>query len=63
MLYANGIGPVSGRLNRYFTSKIINLVDVITLREEASRSELEALGIGKPEIIVSFRGNTADIFK
>ncbi|MEA4848516.1 MAG: polysaccharide pyruvyl transferase CsaB [Clostridiaceae bacterium] len=53
MLYANGIGPVSGRLNRYFTSKIINLVDVITLREEASRSELEALGIGKPEIIVT----------
>lgn len=53
MLYANGIGPVSRRINRYFTSKIINLVDVITLREEASRLELETLGIKKPEIIIT----------
>jgi len=53
MLYANGIGPVSRRTNRYLTSKIINLVDVITLREEASREELRALGIIKPAIIVT----------
>lgn len=53
MLYANGIGPVSRHSNRYFTSKAINLVDVITLREEASSLELEALGIKKPEIIVT----------
>lgn len=53
MLYANGIGPVKRDMNRRFTSKIVNLVDVITLREEASRLELEALGIRKPEIIVT----------
>lgn len=53
MLYANGIGPISRSSNRYFTSKIINLVDVITLREEASSLELAALGIKKPEIIVT----------
>lgn len=53
MLYANGIGPVSRSLNRYFTSKIINLVDVITLREEASGLELESLGVTKPKIIVT----------
>lgn len=53
MLYANGIGPVSRAVNRYFTSKIINLVDVITLREEASGLELESLGVRKPEIIVT----------
>jgi len=53
MLYANGIGPVSKRFNRYFTSKIINLVDIITLREEASSLELSALGIKKPEVIVT----------
>jgi len=53
MLYANGIGPVAGHINRYFTSKIINLVDVITLREEASGLELKALHITKPEIIVT----------
>ena len=53
MMYANGVGPISKSLNRYFTSKILNLVDVITLREEASGLELEALGIRKPEIIVT----------
>jgi len=53
MLYANGIGPVGRNINRYFTSRIINLVDVITLREEASGLELSALGIKKPEIIVT----------
>lgn len=53
MLYANGIGPVSRSFNRYFTSRIINLVDVITLREEASAIELSELGIKKPEIIVT----------
>jgi polysaccharide pyruvyl transferase WcaK-like protein len=35
------------------TSKIINLVDVVTLREESSAQELESLGIRKPEIIVT----------
>ncbi|HYE83292.1 MAG TPA: polysaccharide pyruvyl transferase CsaB [Clostridia bacterium] len=53
MLYANGIGPISGSSNRYFTSKIINLVDIITLREEASGLELQSLGVRKPEIIVT----------
>ncbi|MGE5632709.1 MAG: polysaccharide pyruvyl transferase CsaB [Caulobacteraceae bacterium] len=53
MLYANGIGPVYRKTNRYLTSKIINLVDTITLREESSKQELEALGIRKPEIIVT----------
>ncbi len=53
MLYANGIGPVTGGSNRYLTSKIINLVDIITLREEASGLELKALGVNKPEVIVT----------
>ena len=53
MLYANGIGPVTKKSNRYLTSKIINTVDMITLREEASKQELKALGIEKPEIVVT----------
>lgn len=53
MLYANGIGPVSRSLNRYFTSKVINRVDIITLREEASGLELKSLGVKKPEIHVT----------
>lgn len=53
MLYANGVGPITKSRNRYFTSKIINLVDMITLREEASSQELKSLGVTKPEIIVT----------
>ncbi len=53
MLYANGVGPIRKSLNRYFTSRIIDLVDVITLREQASGMELEALGVRKPQIIVT----------
>jgi len=53
MLYANGIGPVGKSTNRYFTSKIIDKVDIITLREEASGLELKSLGVKKPEIRVT----------
>lgn len=53
MLYANGIGPVSKSLNRYFTSKVIDRADIITLREEASSLELKSLGVTKPEILVT----------
>ncbi len=53
MLYANGIGPVRGKLNRMLTSRVINQVDVITLREEASRKELDSLDITRPEIAVT----------
>ena len=53
MLYANGIGPISRGFNRHFTAKILNLVDVITLREEASGLELESLGVKKPDILVT----------
>ena len=53
MLYANGIGPVGKSTNRYFTSKIIDKVDIITLREEASGLELKSLGVKKPEIHVT----------
>lgn len=37
MVYANGIGPIDGRMNRHFTRKILNRVDLITLRDESSR--------------------------
>jgi len=53
MLYANGIGPISRSSNRYFASKIMNLVDIITLREEASSLELKSLGVKNPEILVT----------
>lgn len=53
MLYANGIGPVDRKISRALTSRVIDRVDMITLREEASLQELKSLGITRPEIVVT----------
>jgi L-malate glycosyltransferase len=53
MLYSNGIGAVDKKANRLITSRIINTVDVITLREEKSLEELKSLNITKPQVFVT----------
>jgi polysaccharide pyruvyl transferase CsaB len=53
MLYANGIGPVSGALNRRLVKSVVNTVDVITLREKLSEADLRSIGVSKPDIIVT----------
>lgn len=53
MIYANGIGPINRQNNRNRTRKVINKVDVITLREDMSREELAELQIDKPRITVT----------
>ena len=52
MLYANGIGKIKSE-NMRRTAKILNKVDVITLREEISKKELEKLGVTAPEIYLT----------
>ena len=52
MLYANGIGPIKDR-NREITSKVLNCVDTITLREEESMKEIEVLGVQKPTVRIT----------
>ncbi len=53
MLYANGIGPVSGAFNRWLCKHIIDGVDLITLREPDSLEELKSMGITKTPCHVS----------
>ena len=53
MFYANGIGPLKKPTNRLLTKKIMNQVDVITLRESLSFEELKSLDIGKPRILLT----------
>jgi len=53
MFYASGIGPINKKFNRSITRKIINNVDVITLREKYSLNELKSLNINKPEIHIT----------
>lgn len=53
MLYANGIGPVVKRENRFLATKILNKIDLITLRDDNSDEELKKLGVTKPEIKIT----------
>lgn len=53
MLYANGIGPVNKLSNKKKTRDVLNKTDVITLREEDSKTFLEELGVLMPEIKVT----------
>ena len=53
MLYANGIGPISNKFNRFISAKILNSVDVITLRDDKSDEELKRLGVTKPEVVIT----------
>ncbi len=53
MLYANGIEPIKKYINRKITQKIMNRINLITLREADSLKELERLGISNPRIEVT----------
>lgn len=53
MLYANGIGPVTGKLNRKLVRMVVNRVDAITLREKLSEADLKNIGVKKPNMEVT----------
>ncbi len=53
MFYANGIGPLKKKLSRFLTKKIINRVDIITLREGMSFKELKSMDISNPRILLT----------
>lgn len=45
MLYANGVGPVNKQKNKELVAKILNKVDVITLRDEQSLDTVKSMGV------------------
>lgn len=53
MVYANGIGPVSAKANRRRVKKVLNQVDIITLREQQSLEELRAMGVANKNVEVT----------
>lgn len=53
MVYASGIGPINNKNNRRFARKVLNGVDLITLREPASFDELKALKVERPPVFVT----------
>ena len=53
MVYANGIGPINRRVNRYITRNVLNKVDLITLRDEDSRKFVEEIGVSNKNVYVT----------
>lgn len=53
MLYSNGIGPLNHVSSIKKTRKVLNKVDLITLRDENSKKVLEAAGVTKPKTLVT----------
>jgi polysaccharide pyruvyl transferase CsaB len=53
MVYAQGIGPINGRLNRMLTRCSLNGIAAVTVRDEESRDRLIEMLVRHPEIQVS----------
>ncbi len=53
MLYANGIGPIRKERNHKHISRVLNQVDLITLREPSSLEELKKYGVTVPKIRIT----------
>lgn len=53
MLYAQGIGPIYGKIARWCMRLIGNRMDMITVRDQDSVTELEKLQINNPPIEVT----------
>lgn len=50
--YAQGVGPITRKMSREVIKRVVNQVDLITVRDEDSKKLLLALGVTKPEILV-----------
>ncbi len=53
MLYANGIGPLTKQSNIKRAAKVLDSVDVITLRDRESMELLKQMGVNSPKISVT----------
>ncbi len=54
LMYGCGIGPVSGKRNRRMAGRVIDRnADIVTLREDLSRDELTAMGVTRPEMMIT----------
>lgn len=47
VLYANSVGPLKWRMNRWLVKKFLNRVDLITLRDRMSAELLRRIGVRK----------------
>jgi polysaccharide pyruvyl transferase CsaB len=52
-VYAQGIGPLRGRLVRRVTAHLLDSVPLITVRDRASQAILADMGVRRPQIVLS----------
>lgn len=53
MLYSNGIGPIQNKHNYAKIKNTLDKVELITLREDSSKKELEKIGVNNSNIIIT----------
>lgn len=53
VFYAQGVGPISRPFNRWLLGKVANRVNLITLRDNASRDFLQQIGVRRPPLQVT----------
>ena len=53
VLYAESVGPFNNAMSRFIAKRLLNKVDLITLRDEISREYLVELGVNKPPIYLT----------
>lgn len=51
--YAQGVGPIRTRFGRWLTRIISNRVDLITVRDQASRDDFLQMGVNRPPVVVT----------
>jgi polysaccharide pyruvyl transferase WcaK-like protein len=53
MAYGIGVGPLKTGIGRWVTRQIVNRFETVTVREPASKRELEEVGVNRPPIVVT----------
>lgn len=53
MLYGNGVGPIRRPFNRWLVRWLGNWVDLITVRDQGSKSILQAVGVTEPPLVLT----------
>ncbi|WP_018132145.1 polysaccharide pyruvyl transferase CsaB [Effusibacillus pohliae] len=53
VFYAQGIGPINKKFSKQLIRRIVNKVDLITVRDDKSYDDLKKLGVHKPPIHVT----------
>ncbi len=53
VIFAQGFGPLEGRINRLIAKLILNRVNIITPRDKDSYAKLQKLGVKRPRIEVT----------